>query len=110
MIFTFQLTGVQAFNPLFSYIISILDIIFTSQKLYIKSLLEKNEDIFVFHEVIIQDVKDLFTQKLLLNDEHTSGFGVENIDKEIPLKTFGPKDFITLFEDNCKIYQMYKRG
>ena len=107
--FTFNLTNTKAFNPLLSFIITILNKIFTSQNLHVKSFIEKNKNISVFYEVIGQETENLFNQKLLLTDNNLGGFGFGE-DEEIPLKTFGPKNFLEVFEENSKIYEMYKRG
>ena len=107
--FTFNLTNTKAFNPLLSFIITILNKIFTSQNLHVKTFIEKNKNISVFYEVIGQETENLFNQKLLLTDNNLGGFGFGE-DEEIPLKTFGPKNFLEVFDENSKIYEMYKRG
>ena len=106
--FTFKLTNTKAFNPLFSFIIIILNKIYTSQNLYIKSLIEKNKNISVFYEVIGQEAENVFNQKLLLTDNNLGGYGFGEADEA--LQTFGPKNFLEVFEENSKIYEMYKRG
>ena len=110
MKFIFKLTNTPSFNPIYSYIISILNKIFTSSNLYVKTIIEKNKDISVFHEVLIQEIQDIFNQKLLLNDNNIGGFGFDTIEEEVPLKTFGPLNFMQVFEENCKIYELYKKG
>ena len=107
--FTFNLTNTKAFNPLLSFIITILNKIFTSQNLHVKSFIEKNKNISVFYEIIGQETENLFNQKLLLTDNNLGGFGFGEVE-EIPLKTFGPKNFLEVFDENSKIYEMYKRG
>ena len=110
MKFNFKLTNTKSFNPSFPFIITILNKIFTSQNLHIKSIIEKNKDLLVFYEVLIHEIQDIFTEKLLLNDNHLGGFGFDTAEEEAPLKTFGPKNFIEIFEEDCKIYEMYKKG
>ena len=109
--FIFKLTNTPSFNPLFSYIITILNKIFGSQNLYIKKIIENNKDISVFHEIIGQEIESIFNQKLLLldNNNNFGNFGFDNVE-ETPLPTFGPKNFLEIFEENCKIYEMYKKG
>ena len=107
MKFVFKLTKTESFNPCFSYSITILNKIFKSKNSYIKSIIEKNKNISVFYETIGQDVENTFNQKLLLNENSFMGFGDM---EDIPLKTFGPKSFLEVFDENCKIYEMYKNG
>ena len=109
MKFIFKFKNTPSFNPSFSYLITILNKIFTSPNLYIKNIVEKNKDISVFHEVLIQEIQDIFSQKLLLNDTNIGGFGFDTTEEEVPLKRFGPKNLMQIFEENCKIYGMYKK-
>ena len=110
MKFNFKLTNTKSFNPSFPYIITILNKIYTSQNLHVKSIIEKNKDLSVFYEVLIHEIQDIFTDKLLLNDNYLGGFGFDTAEEEAPLKTFGPKNFLEIFEEDCKIYEMYKKG
>ena len=109
MKFTFKLTNTLSFNPLFSYIISILNIIFTSNNSYIQSIIENNNDICVFNEIIGQEIENIFTSKLLLSDNNLGGYGFDS-PEDVPLRTFGPKNFMEIFEEDCKIYEMYKNN
>ena len=109
MKFTFKLTNTLSFNPLFSYIISILNIIFTSNNSYIQSIIENNNDICVFNEIIGQEIENIFTSKLLLSDNNLGGYGFDT-PEDVPLRTFGPKNFMEIFEEDCKIYEMYKNN
>ena len=110
MKFNFQLTNTQAFNPLLPFIITIINKIYTSQNLYVRSFIEKNKNICVFYQIIGQETENVFNQKLLLSDNDNLGaFGFGDAE-DIPLKTFGPKNFMEVFEENCKIYEMYKNG
>ena len=109
MKFIFKLTNTEAFNPLFSYIVTILNKIFSSQNLSIKKIIEKNKDISVFHEVIGQEIDNIFKQKLLLNDNNIGGLYIENVEETTP-ETFGPLNLLQIFQENCKIYKLYKDG
>ena len=109
MKFNFKLTNTVSFNPLFSYIISILNKIFTSNNSYIKSIIEKNNDLSAFNEIIGQEIENIFTSKLLLSDNNLGGYGFDTGD-DTPLQTFGPKNFLEIFDEDCKIYEMYKNG
>ena len=109
MKFIFKLTNAEAFNPLFSYIVTILNKIFSSQNLSIKKIIENNKDISVFHEVIGQEIDNIFKQKLLLNDNNIGGLYIENVEETTP-ETFGPLNLLQIFQENCKIYKLYKDG
>ena len=107
--FNFKLTNTPSFNPLLSFIITIIGKIYTSQNLYIKSYIEKNKNISVFYEIIGQETENLFNQKLLLSDNNLGAFDFSDAE-DVTLQTFGPKNFLEVFEENCKIYEMYKKG
>ena len=104
--FIFKLTNTHSLNPYFTFIISILNKIFNTQKLYLKTLIENNKDFSLFYEIIVQEMQDIFNQKLLLNNQEIN---VGEIEDEI-LSSFGPKNFLELFEEDYKIYQAYKNG
>ena len=106
MKFSFNLTKTESFNPCFSYTITILNKIFSSQNSHIAEIVKNNKDLSVFYEVIGKEVENVFNQKLLLSDNF-GGFG--DIE-EAPLQTFGPLSFLKMLEENCKIYEMYKNG
>ena len=106
MKFSFKLTKAESFNPCFSYAIIILNKIFSSQNSHIATIVKNNKDISVFYEVIGKEVENVFNQKLLLGDIF-GGFGEI---EETPVQTFGPKNFMEILEENCKIYEMYKNG
>jgi len=106
MKFKFNLTNTQSFNPCFSYIISIFNKIYNSQNINIKKMIESNKDISVFYEIMGEEINNIFTQKLLLND--TFHFG--DIEEEKLSQTLDSKALMELFEENCKIYEIYKKG
>jgi len=106
MKFSFKLTKAESFNPCFSYTITILNKIFSSQNSHIAGIVKNNKDLSVFHEIIGKEVENVFNQKLLLSDNF-GGFG--DVEEE-PLQTFGPLNFLEMLEENCKIYEMYKNG
>ena len=106
MKFSFKLTKAESFNPCFSYTITILNRIFTSQNSHVAAIVKNNKDLSVFHEVIGKEVENVFNQKLLLGDNFG---GLMDIEEE-PLQTFGPQSFLEMLEENCKIYEMYKNG
>ena len=104
--FTFKLTNTHAFNPYFTFIISLLNKIFNTQKLYLKSIIENNKDLSIFYEIIVKEMYDILNQKLLLNNQEIN---VGEIEDEV-LSSFGPKNFLELFEEDYKIYKAYKNG
>ncbi len=106
MKFKFNLTNTQSFNPCFSYIISILNKIYNSQNINIKKIIESNKDISVFNEIMGEEINNIFTQKLLLNENFHFG----DIEEENTSQTFFSKSLMELFEENCKIYEIYKKG
>ena len=107
MKFNFNLTKTKSFNPCFSYIISILSKIYKSKNIHVKKIIENNKNISIFNEIMVEEINNIFNQKLLLND--TFGNFVNN-EEEKPLQTFGPKNFLEIFEENCHIYETYKNG
>ena len=104
--FTFKLTNTHSLNPYFTFIISLLNKIFNTQKLYLKTLIENNQDLPLFYEIIVKEMQDILNQKLLLNNQEIV---VGEIEDE-PLSSFGPKNFLELFEEDYKIYKAYKNG
>ena len=107
MEFNFDLTKTKCFNPCFSYIIYIINKIYKSKNIHVKKIIENNKNISVFNDIMGEEINNIFNQKLLLND--TLGNFV-NTEEEKPLQTFGPKNFLEIFEENCKIYENYKNG
>ena len=107
MKFIFDLTKTKCFNPCFAYAISILNKIYNCQNINVKKIIEKNKNISVFNEIMVEEIKNIFSQKLLSNDTFNSYGGIE---EEKPLQTFGSKNFLEIFDENCKIYELYKDG
>ena len=107
MKFIFYLTKTKCFNPCFAYAISILNKIYNCQNINVKKIIEKNKNISVFNEIMVEEIKNIFSQKLLSNDTFNSYGGIE---EEKPLQTFGSKNFLEIFDENCKIYELYKDG
>ena len=105
--FNFKLTNTSSLNPLFPYIISLLNKICDSQNLYLKSLIEKNKDLQAFDEIMGKEIKEeIFGQKLLLSDQGIN-FGDSGDEN---LSSFGPKSLLDLLEEDYKIYNAYKKG
>ena len=106
MKFNFDLTETKSFNPCFSFAISLLNKIYNSQNIYVKKKIEKNKNLSVFYEIVIKEINNVYTQKLLLNTNFD--FGDNEDDKN--LNYFGPESLLESFEENCKIYEAYKKG
>ena len=104
--FVFKLTNTQSLNPFFSFIITILNKIFNTENLYLKTIIEKNRDLSLFYEIISKGVQEIYEQKLLLSDQ---GINFGDIEDEA-LSSFGPKNFLELLEEDFKIYNAYKNG
>ena len=105
MKFKFKLTNTFAFNPYFAFIVTILNKIFGNQNLYLRSIIDKNKDLSAFYEVIGKEVSEIFGQQLLL----TQGISFGDFEEEPP-HTFGKKNFLELLEEDCNIYEAYKKG
>jgi hypothetical protein len=106
MKFNFDLTETKSFNPCFSFAISLLNKIYNSQNIYVKKKIEKNKNLSAFYEIVIKEINNVYTQKLLLNTNFD--FGDNEDDKN--LNYFGPESLLESFEENCKIYEAYKKG
>ena len=106
MKFNFGLTNTKSFNPCFSYAFYIIDKIYKSKNSNVKKILEKNKNLSVFYEILGEEIINLFNQKLLYNNT----FDISGEKEEQSLQTFGPNNLIEVFEENCKIYDVYKNG
>ena len=106
--FNFKLTNTNSFSPCFPFIISLLNKIYISQNVNVKLIIEKSKNLSVLYEIMGEEIKNIFSKKLLLENELKNlGF---NDDDEINLSTFGPKNLMEIFDENCKIYEIYKKG
>ena len=104
--FIFKLTKAKALNPLFPYIISLLNKIYNTQNLHLKLFIEKNKDLQAFNEIMGKEIKEIFEQKLLLSDQGIN-FGDSGDEN---LSSFGPKNLLELLEEDLKIFNAYKKG
>ena len=99
----------SSLNPCFAFIITLMNNIYLSKNAEIRKILEENKDIHVFIEVMVEDFNNFYNQKLLYNDT----FDVFHIGNTMEQKTessFGEKNILEIFEENCQIYQKYKSG
>ena len=102
------LTKVYTMNPCFTFLNSILYQIYISQNEEIRKILEENNDIHIFVEVMVEEFEKIFNYKLLYQDP-LDILCSNNSNKEEP-SPFGNKNIFEIFEENCLIYNKYKKG
>ena len=103
-----SLTKMYTMNPCFAFLNSILYQVYTSQNAELRKIIEENNDIHVFVEIMVEEFEKFFNYKLLYKDPLDAL--CSNIsDKEEP-SPFGSKNIYEIFEENCNIYQKYKNG
>ena len=96
----------SSFNPCMSYEITLLNQIYNTENENVKALIEKDENLKVFDEVLGEEINHIFDQKLLLSDS----LGTISSDNEKPLPTFGKANFMEIIEEDKDIYNSYKNG
>ena len=106
MKFVFNITKAISLSPCFSILGSLLDKIYNSPNIHVKKMIENNKDFSVFYEVIGKEISEVFNQKLLLSN----GLDFGDSDEDRNLNYFGIKSFLELFNENCSIYETYKKG
>ena len=87
----------------------LLNDIMNSSNIYVKNLIYTENDFHVFHEVCITRLNNLFTQKLLYenNSFNFNDNDNENSNENYSQSTQSIKDII---EEDIKIYLIYKAG
>ena len=111
--FEFKLTNTKVLNPIFTFIVNLLNKINNTDNLYLReNYLNSNEKFKTFIEIFGKDIDNIFTQKLLLNSTNQSSYqGFNFIDKqEEKLNYFGKKNFLELLEEDFDIYKLYEKG
>lgn len=103
--FNFGLTKTKCFNPCFSFAFDIIDKIYKSKNNSVKKILEENKKLSVFYEILGEEIINIFNQKLL----YSNTFDIFS-ENEKSFQTFGKNNLIEIFEENCKIYEVYKNG
>ena len=103
-----SLKNIYTMNPCFAFINSILYQIYTSQNNEIRKILEENNDIHIFVEIMVEELENIFQYKLLYQDP-LDAFCSNTTEAEEP-SPFGNKSIYEIFEENCMIYNKYKNG
>ena len=89
--------------------IQILNDIFISENPFVKKLIEKDNDLKAYNEILANEINGIFKQKLLFSE--SSDFNSNNLNKEqSPLETY-LKSFFKIVDENVDIYNnVYKKG
>ena len=98
--------NVYTLNPCFAFINSIIYQIYTSQNNEIRKILEENNDIHIFVEIMVEEFENFFQYKLLYQDPLDALCSNSTVEPS----PFGDKSIIEIFEENCMIYNKYKNG
>ena len=102
------LTNMYTMNPCFAFINSILYNIYSSRNSELRKILEENNDIYAFMEIMVEEFEGFFQYKLLYQDPLDAL--CSNVTKKEESSPFGKKNIYEIFEENCQIYQKYKNG
>lgn len=102
------LTNMYTMNPCFAFLNSILYQIYTSKNNEIRKIIEENNDIHVFVEIMVEDFEQFFNYKLLYKDPLDAL--CSNVSTNEEQSPFGSKSMYEIFEENCEIYKKYKNG
>ena len=103
--FTFK-TKNQSYSPCISFIMTLLNKIYTCQNEDVKEYI--NEKFDVFNEVIGKEINRIYEQKLLLADSEGTRFG--GMDDDKPLEHFGKNNFMQVLEEDIVIYNAFLKG
>ena len=103
--FTFK-TKNQSYSPCISFIMTLLNKIYTCQNEDVKKYIDEKFD--VFNEVIGKEINRIYEQKLLLADNEGTRFGGADDDK--PLEHFGKSNFMQLLDEDIIIYNAFLKG
>ena len=102
------LTNMYTINPCFAFVNSFLYKIYTSKNTEIRKIIEENNDIHPFMEIMVEEFESLFNYKLLYKDPLDAL--CSNISIKEETSPFGSKNIYEIFEEDCKIYKKYKSG
>ena len=102
------LTNIYTFNPCFAFLNSFLYKIYTSKNNEIRKIIEENNDIHPFMEIMVEEFESFFNYKLLYKDPLDAL--CSNISVKEEPSPFGSKNIYEIFEENCKIFKNYKSG
>ena len=111
MQFKFQ-SGRIAFNPNYSFQVSILNKVIESTNPYMKELIKDNQNLAAFDTILGKEIDTIFKQKLLLSGDKDIQLGpsIPLMSKEEDLKYFGKKNFMEILEEDNQIYRIYTEG
>ena len=102
------LTNMYSMNPCFAFVNSFLYKIYTSKNPEITKIIEENNDIHVFVEIMVEDFEQFFNYKLLYKDPLDAL--CSNVSTNEEQSPFGSKSMYEIFAENCEIYKKYKNG
>ena len=100
----------KTFNPNFSIEVMLLSKIVLSSNEYINNLIKENKNLEVFHNVLGDEVNNIFEQKLLLEENDIRFGSQEETETKKPSVYFGSKDYMTLVEEDLNIYKVFLEG
>ena len=101
------LTKIYTMNPCFTFLNSILYQIYTSQNKQIRQIIENHNDIHVFVEIMVEEFEKFNNYKLLYKDPLDALCSNNTTEEPSP---FGSKNLCEIYEENCHIYNQYKKG
>ena len=110
--FEFKITNTKVLNPIFSFIINLLNKISNTDNSYLSENYLNNNNFKVFIEIFGKDIDSIFTEKLLSSNKSFQGFQGFNFNEkpEDNLNYFGKKNFMEMLEEDLDIYEKYKKG
>ena len=85
--------------------VKILNSILQSENEYIKNIIEGDSDFLIINEVLINDINNLFNQKLLESKDNFDDYGEQNSE----VQTMNNK-LSEIIEENINIFKVYKEG
>ena len=103
----------KAFNPNYSFEISILTKILDSTNETVKEIIKENKNFAVFDSILGQDINSVYNQKLLYNPEKDNIQMGINLDQEKevpPLQYFCNKNIMDVLKEDNEIYSLYLQG
>ena len=85
--------------------VKILNSILQSENEYIKNIIEGDSDFLIINEVLINDINNLFNQKLLESKDNFDDYGEQNSE----VQTMNNK-LSEIIEESINIFKVYKEG
>ena len=100
----------KSFNPNFSFEVTILSKIYFSENPTVQELIKENNNLKVFDEVIGEEIKKLYDQKLLLSENDIQFSSQSDKEEKKPEGYFKKKNFMESIEEDISIYNMFLKG